>query len=148
MFRSRLSGRVGVTRCLILAAMCAVLAVGLSTRAAGQRDNSKHRVRLIIDYNDGVQKHFTAIPWSKQMTVLDAMNLARKSPHGITFSIRGEGSTALLTKIDDLANQGGAREGRNWLYWVNTEFADKSLGAQALEPADVVLWRFDKWSNR
>jgi hypothetical protein len=102
---------------------------------------SEHTIRLIIDYADGVQKHFTALPWKKDMTVFDAMHAAKASSHGITFQHTGSGSTAFLTKIDDLQNEGGSGK-RNWLFWVNTSLGDKSCGVYKLDPADVVLWKF------
>ena len=37
-------------------------------------------VRLIIDYGDGVQKHYTELPWRPEMTVLDALRLAQEHP--------------------------------------------------------------------
>ncbi len=109
----------------------------------GASSPAGHRVRIIVDYNDGVQKHFTAIHWRKDMTVFDAMNQAKSSPHGIVFEYKGSGQTALLTRIDDLESEGGGADHKNWLYWVNTEFADKSFGVQKLQPSDVVLWRYD-----
>ena len=46
-------------------------------------------VRLVVDYGDGAQVHFTALPWREGMTVLDALGAAQAHPHGITFSQRG-----------------------------------------------------------
>ena len=99
-------------------------------------------VRLVIDYNDGVEKHFTAIVWKSGMTVMDVMLAAKKHPRGITFEHTGKGATALLTKIDDVENEG---RGRNWLYRVNGELADRSLGIFELHAGDTVLWKFDKY---
>ncbi|MHC4107435.1 MAG: DUF4430 domain-containing protein [Planctomycetota bacterium] len=143
--RSHVAGLLRVlaaTGCLAVA----LVAVGFAPRPAPPP--AVHRVRLVVDYNDGVQKHFTALPWKKGMTVLDAMKLAKASPHGITFEYRGSAADAFLTRIDDLENQGGEADKKNWLFWVNTRFADRSFGIQELEPADVVLWRFGKWEDR
>ena len=125
---------------LTLAALCAWAAI----QARGGPDEPKpvHAIRLIVDYGDGVEKHFTAIAWKKDMTVLDAMSQAKASPHGITFQHSGSGSTAFLTRIDDLQNQGGGSGKRNWLFWVNTKLGDKSFGEYKLEPSDVVMWKF------
>jgi hypothetical protein len=35
------------------------------------------------------------------------MNAAKGHPHGITFSYTGSGGSSFLTKIDDVANEGG-----------------------------------------
>jgi hypothetical protein len=129
-----------------------VTAVGIlylaSTRAIGAAQaTAEHTVRVIIDYGDGVQKHFTALPWKKDMSVLDAMNDAKASSHGIAFQHTGSGATAFLTKIDDLQNEGGGGK-RNWIFWVNTTLGDKSFGVYKLEPSDVVLWKFSSQSMK
>lgn len=103
-------------------------------------------VRLIIDYNDGVEKHFTAVPWKQGTTVLDAMRYAKRSPHGIAFEHKGSGETALLTRIDDIANQGGGREKKNWIYHVNDKLADKGFAVFELNASDVVRWKFTTYS--
>ncbi len=99
-------------------------------------------VRLVIDYSDGVEKHFNAIAWKSGMTVMDVMSAAKKHPRGISFEHKGKGATALLTKIDDVENEG---RGRNWLYKVNGEPADRSMGIFELKAGDTVLWKFDKY---
>ncbi|MEX0820112.1 MAG: DUF4430 domain-containing protein [Pirellulaceae bacterium] len=99
-------------------------------------------VRLVIDYNDGVEKHFNAIAWKPGITVMDAMLAAKQHPRGIRFEYKGKDATALLTKIDDLANEG---RGRNWLYRVNGEPGDRSMGIFELKAGDTVLWKFDKY---
>jgi len=104
-------------------------------------------VRIIIDYGDGVEKHFTAIPWKRDMTVLDAMNAAKASSHGITFQYTGSGAGAFLTKLDDLKNEGLAK--RNWIFWVNDSMAERSFGELQLEPSDVVRWKYtDRYGKR
>src|SRR5262249_28298011 len=85
-------------------------------------------VRLVVDYGDGVIKTITGLPWAKGSTVLDVMNAAKERPHGITFSYTGSGASALLTRIDDVANEGGAAAKKNWQLWVNTSYAERSFG--------------------
>src|SRR5215472_9650244 len=75
-------------------------------------------VRLVVDYGDGVIKTITGLPWAKGSTVLDVMNAAKSRPHGISFTYTGSGASAFLTRIDDVANEGGAK--KNWQLWVNT----------------------------
>ena len=99
-------------------------------------------VRLVIDYGDGVIKTMTGLPWSKGNTVLDVMNAAKGHHHGITFSYTGSGGSSFLTKIDDVANEGGGAAKKNWQLWVNTLYADRSFDAYEMQPFDVVFWRF------
>ncbi len=106
------------------------------------RGDESKAVQVVIDYNDGVEKHFKAIKWKSEMTVLDAMNAAKEHPRGISFEYKGRGATALLTKIDDRGNQG---RGLNWLYKVNDKPGDRSIGIFELKAGDTVLWKFDKY---
>lgn len=96
-------------------------------------------VRLIVDYGDGVQKHFTAVPWRKALTVLNALEACRKFPRGITFEHRGSGETAFVTAIDGQSNEG---RGRNWTFRVNDQLAQQSCGVTELQAGDTILWRF------
>lgn len=99
-------------------------------------------VRLVVDYGDGVEKHFTRIAWKPGMTVLDAMEQAKRSKRGITFDYRGRGETAFIMKIDDLKNEGGGRESGNWSFSVNDELAEKSFGIYEPKKGDVIVWKF------
>lgn len=99
-------------------------------------------VRLVIDYGDGVTKIFNGLAWSKGNTVLDVLNRAQAHSHGITFSYTGSGTSAFLTKIDDVQNEGGGSGAKNWQYWVNTTYADKSFAIFEVQPLDTVFWRF------
>ena len=73
---------------------------------------------------------------------MDVMLAAKKHPRGIHFEYKGKGATALLTKIDDVTNEG---RGRNWLYRVNGDPGDRSMGVFELKAGDAVLWKFDKY---
>ncbi len=77
------------------------------------------------------------------MTVAKAMSYAAAHRHGIQYEVRGQGATALLWQIDDLKNQGGT--GLNWIYRVNGKLGKTSFAVAALEPGDVVLWKFDEY---
>lgn len=125
----------------LLAAGVAALIVG-GAHHAPAADEAAKTVTVVIDYNDGVQKRFTAITWTAKMTVFDAMQMAARHPRGIKFKHKGNGATALLTKIDNLENEG---RGRNWLYRVNGKLADRSFGVFQLAAGDTVLWKFDKY---
>ena len=119
---------------ILLAAML------LAIPAAGERAHAQSAtVRLVVDYGDGVIKTITGLPWAKGSTVLDVMNAAKDRPHGISFSYTGSGASAFLTRIDDIANEGGAK--KNWQLWVNTSYADRGFGVYEVQPLDVVFWR-------
>ena len=134
------AARLGLACCVLLLGRLAW--PGLAT-AAESADADKQHVHLVIDYGDGVQKHYTQLPWRQQMTVLDALLLARRHARGIRLEYRGKGATTLVTQIDDLVNQGG--RGRNWIYQVNDAPSDRSCGIHPLEAGDTVLWKFETY---
>jgi hypothetical protein len=105
-------------------------------------------IRLVVDYGDGVIKTITDLPWSKGSTVLDVMNAAKGHPHGITFSYTGSSGAAFLTQIDDVKNEGGGTGKKNWQFWVDTTYADKSFGIYEVQAFDVVFWRFATYEGK
>lgn len=118
-----------------LAAFCWGAAAGIAAE--------KQRVQLVVDFGDGVQKHFTNLAWKEGLTVLDAVKAAEKHPRGIEVKVRGSGAIAFLTQIDDVKNEGG--RGRNWIFRVNGKLADRSCGVFPLKPGDTILWRFQEY---
>jgi len=125
--------------CLIAAAL--VVATCLTCPAKSAEENPQ-QVRLTIDYGDGVQKSFTAIPWTEKITVFAALQAAQNHARGIKLSHTGAGETIFITAIDDATNEGAG--GRNWRYTVNDQPARYSAGIAELKPGDAVLWRFAK----
>ena len=99
-------------------------------------------VRLVVDYGDGAARTISDLAWAKGNTVLDAMKEATQRPHGISFSYTGSGDDAVLTKIDDVQNQGGGTGKKNWQYWVNGSYGDRSFATFELQAQDSVFWRF------
>ncbi len=97
-------------------------------------------VSLVIDFDDGQQRHFR-LAWREGMTVLDALESASQRQRGIAYTQRGSGEMAMITAIDALANEGGG-QGRNWIFRVNGQLADKSCGVYEIRPEDVILWKF------
>lgn len=120
-----------------------LFAFGLTQGAVAQPAQTVH---LAVDYGDGVMKTIMDIPWTQGQTVLDVMNAAKARPHGITFEFRGSGSSAFLTKIDDLTSQGGGMAKKNWQFWVNAVYGNRSFGVYEVQPQDTVLWRFTEQS--
>ena len=144
-----------IRRSLIPAGMLAGLflfvLVSLSAGQAAADDGDKtvkaahgQAVSLIVDYGNGMRKHFTGLPWRKGMTVQDAMEAAKSLRPGLTYTIRGSKDTAFLTDIDGIKNEGSAGK-RNWLYWVNNAFGDRSIGIRTLTIDDAVVFRFGVW---
>jgi hypothetical protein len=119
-----------------------LLAVLVVPRTAHTEPPAAETVKLIVDYGDGVEKHFTRLKWRSGITVLDTLNDARQHARGITFKSRGSGATAFVYAIDEQENEAN---GRAWLYKVNGQLADRSCGIFELQPADTVLWTFDKY---
>lgn len=107
-----------------------------------QDEKEPRNVRLVIDYGDGCEKHFTAIEWRESMTVLDLLEAAQKHPRGIKFVYRGSGALGFLTKIDDLENEGGDR---NWIFRVNSKLGDRSFAVSPVQKGDTVLWKFGEY---
>lgn len=109
---------------------------------------AKAAVRLIVDYGDGVQKHFTALDHAAGMTVHDALLAARAHPRGIKIDVSGKGETAFLHAIDDLKNQGTGKDKKNWQFFVNDAFGTKGMGVTPLKPGDTVRLVFDTWKGK
>ncbi len=127
-------------RAAVLAAALLVVATAWATRpvAGGSEDT----VRLIVDYGDGASKTVANLPWAKGNTILDAMKAATTRSHGISFSYTGSGDSAVLTKIDDVQNEGGGAGKKNWQYWVNGIYGDRSFAVFELQAQDIIVWRF------
>lgn len=106
------------------------------------------QVKLVIDYGDGVQKHFVALEHKPGMTAFDALLAAKAHARGIEIEHSGSGATALVRRIDDLKNQGAGGstgESRNWQFFVNDQYATAGAGATKIEPGDVVRWVFARY---
>ena len=128
-------------RFVVLLALTPLLA-SLLPPAAARSAESRPAVQLVVDYGDGVQVHFTALPWREGMTVVDALAAAQKHPRGIKVKQRGRGSASLVTAIDGVENEGS---GRNWLFSVNGKSADVGAGSYQLAKGDTVLWEFKEY---
>ena len=133
-------------------AASAALLVGLASILAGSRPAvadeplaAGRTVRLVVDFGDGVEWHFTKLPWRKGLTVADALHAAAAHKRGVPIRTKGSGATTLVVEVGNLKNEGGAADARNWLYWVNDQSADVGAGARELQPGDRVLWKFAKY---
>lgn len=131
----------GVSRRAAVLMALLVLTAGWGVRAAVVQE-AEQSVRLIVDYGDGAVKTINNLAWAKGNTVLDAMKAATARPHGISFSYTGSGTSAVLTKIDDVQNEGAGAGKKSWRYLVNDVYGDRSFATFELQAHDVVLWRF------
>jgi Domain of unknown function (DUF4430) len=104
-------------------------------------------VEMVVDYGDGVQIHYTALPLREKMTAFDAVTAASAHPHGVKFVWRGAGATAFVTQIGDVKNEGGGAKSRNWLFSIDGKESEVGVGDAVLKPGDVVLWRFGVLDN-
>lgn len=138
-----LAGRSSLTRRRALAGLGVAVLMLFASVAVPADEPAAETVKLVVDYGDGFQKRFTALPWVKGMTVLDVLNKAKAHPRGITFKHTGSGETAFLTQIDDVKNEGGGKDKKNWIYRVNDKLADRSCGVFAVKAGDEVVWKFD-----
>ncbi len=126
-------------------AWCALLSgAGLAagTRVLAAADAGPQTVQLVVDFGDGAEVRLTALAHRAGMTALDATVAASAHPHGVKFKLRGTGSTAFVTQIGDLKNEGGGAKSRNWTYSVDGEPADVGVGAFELKPGNIILWKF------
>jgi len=134
--------------CLMAALPVVFWGICPSSRHAQADEPAAKSVRLVIDYGDGVEKHFTRLAWKPKMTVLDAVEQATAGKHGIKVIYLGRGETAFLIKIDDLRNEAGGRDSRSWLFSVNGKPAAKSFGIYELKQGDRILWKFGPYEPK
>ena len=151
--RQAVAGYVGLVACglptlAVLAWLTGMFGSTVWASSEPSPNDPPATIRLVIDYGDGVEKHFTRLPWQPGMTVFDGLTQAGKMPHGISLESKdyGSGVGVLITRIDDLENQRGGTDGRNWVYEVNGEKAKVSCGKRELEAGDAVRWVFDSWT--
>ena len=131
-------------RALLVSGAWMVATLPLSAAIAA--DPPAPSVRLVIDFGDGVETHYKALGWREGMTVLDALEAAKAHRRGLAFSHRGSGSSALITRLGDLENEGGGAKSKNWMYSVNGKPATVGAGVYELNKGDTVLWKFQIYS--
>jgi hypothetical protein len=108
-------------------------------------------VSLTIDYSNGAQKHFSSIPWTRDLTLLGAIEAAAAIPPKATINFGSDrAGHAIGLVIDEMP--GGEKGASEWLIWVNAKpfktrlGTDTSFGfhpdereANLLKPGDSVL---------
>lgn len=101
-------------------------------------------VSLAIDFGNGFEMHYTALPHTPKMTVFDALQRASEHAHPLVFKHTGSGTTAFISQIGDTTNQKGP-ESFYWQYRVNGQYAKKGAGAFEIAPGDQVRWFYGKY---
>ena len=108
-------------------------------------------VSLTIDYSNGVQKHFSSIPWESGLTLLGAIEASAAIPPGAAISFGSDRSGhAIGLVIDEMPR--GEIAASEWVIWVNAKPFKSRLGtdtsfgfhpdereANLLNPGDHVL---------
>jgi hypothetical protein len=86
-------------------------------------------VALTIDYSNGAQKHFSSLPWKKDLTILGAIEASQSVPPGaaVTFGSDRSGH-ALGLVIDGLPHD--KTDPVEWLVWVNQKPFQGRLGTE------------------
>ncbi len=100
------------------------------------------KVRLVIEHENGFEKHYTQIKYRSGMTVLQMMQQMQKHPQATPFKVRGSGTLTFLYELDSIANQGTAN---NWIYYVNAKRATEGIGTKTLRARDIVRWKFEAY---
>ena len=147
--------RAGGRRCVApwAAIVMAVLVVPLAAlRAAGAPQEPAAAgtlsIAVVIDYNDGCQRVYPRIPWAAGMTAWDALAAIQRLPHGVAVEKSGSTSRdAFIRRIDDLANEGGGKGKRNWLYWIDGVMAKQGVGTQPINAGQTLLFKFAVWES-
>jgi hypothetical protein len=146
---------------LLWVSVAAALSIGCSPNAtapapapkppavrASQEDSvapKSKTVKLVIEFGDGAERVYDALPWVEGDTVLAAMDKAETAAEPTTYSHSGSGDAAFVNEINGVKNEGTGSGKKNWLFWVNGKLADQSAGAYLLKPADEVVWKFAEW---
>jgi hypothetical protein len=75
-------------------------------------------VSLTIDYSNGAQKHLGNIPWTKELTILGAIQASEGLVPGTTISFGSDRSGHTLgLRIDGLPAE--TADASKWSVWVN-----------------------------
>lgn len=90
-------------------------------------------VTLIIDYGNGEQKSFTAIPWKQEMDVLEVLQAAGSIEPGLVFefrvtleSDRAGRQWGIIASIDGVEAD---QTNQQWLTWINGRSEGNELAA-------------------
>ena len=100
------------------------------------------KMRLVIEHENGFEKHYTQFKYHRGMTVLHLMQQMQKHPQATKFKVRGSGASTFLYELDSVANWGATN---NWIYYVNAKRATEGIGTKTLRVGDIVRWKFEAY---
>lgn len=85
-------------------------------------------VSLTIDYSNGGRKSFTAIPWTEELTILEALEAASTIAPGITVEYGSSRNGSVINlRLDGASGEGTSGD---WACWVNDRPGPERLGTQ------------------
>ena len=84
-------------------------------------------VALTIDYSNGAQKHFSNIPWNKDLTIFGAIQASAGIPPGATISFGSDRVGHVLGLVIDEMPRGDTKTSE-WVVWVNAKAFQSPLG--------------------
>ena len=88
-------------------------------------------VALTIDYSNGAQKHFSSIPWKKDLTILGAIQASEGIPPGATIRFGSDRSGHVLgLVIDEMPHGDTVVRASDWIVWVNAKPFQGRLGTE------------------
>ncbi len=100
-------------------------------------------VNLSIELPAPAQTIDMEVKVDKDTTVFDALRQAEQSDKRIQLDVSGSGETAFVRSLGGVTNRGAA--GKNWIYYVNGELANRGAGVFQIAPGDRVVWRFGQY---
>ncbi len=87
-------------------------------------------VALTIDYSNGAQKHFAGIPWTKDLTILEALQASAEIRPGVEISFGSDRVGHVLGLVIDDVPQEGKTGASEWLVWVDARPFGARLGTK------------------
>ncbi len=114
----------------------------IEVNGLGSTQSQLKEVKLTIDTGDP-KVTTLKFPYTEKMTVLDV--LVQAESQGINSVIEGQGEGAMIKSIQGIKNEGGGKEAKNWIFYVNKKQANVSCAVYSLKPGDVIRWSFEKY---
>ena len=115
---------------------------GAGSAVAERGDKVAGTVDLEVNFNSDKRAVSVKIPCSSDSTVFSIMERARNLGD-LKFESSGSGETAFIKSIGGVEN--GGATGDNWIYRINGELGDTSVGVCELKPGDKIQWRLGKY---
>ena len=108
---------------------------------ASVNENIGAVVHLMFDYGDGTLETERNIGYSDGATVFSITNDVA-SKKNLTFKFDPPGDWGVFVR--QIGARQNGEQNRYWQYWVNHEQVQVSADRAALQPNDVVEWKFVK----